>query len=232
MRKAGLTYILASALASSALLDVPAQAGVTGNVRLSSNYIWRGVTQTSDQAAISGGLDYSSDIGFYAGTWLSNVDFGDAGGSGYELDLYGGYSGQIQAFSYDAGLLYYAYPVQDDLNFTELYVSGGVGPLKVGVNYTVDKDAGGDDKDIYYYGELGFEDLFKGESLKDIGVSFVVGHYDYDDNALDDYTHYGFKLSKATDLGDFGIAVDKNDLDGGHLDDPRVTVSLSKEFDF
>lgn len=230
MRKAGLTYILASTLASSTLMNTPAQAGVTGNIGLSSNYIWRGVTQTRDQAAISGGLDYSSDIGLHAGTWLSNVDFD--GDSGYELDLYGGYGGEIQAFNYDAGFIYYAYPVQDDLNFTELYVNGGVGPLTVGVNYTVDKDAGGDDKDIYYYGELGFDDLFKGETLKDIGLSLVVGRYDFDDNALDDYTHYGVKLSKATDLGDFGIGVDKNDLDGGNADDPRVTVSLSKEFDF
>lgn len=236
MRKTWLSYTLASVVACSAWFTSAAQAGATGNIGLASNYIWRGVTQTRDQAAISGGLDYSADIGFYAGTWLANVDYprddGEKdGNSGYELDLYGGYAGEIEAFNYNAGLIYFAYPVQDDLNFLEVLLSGGVGPLSVGVNYTVTKEGTSDDNDIYYFGELGFEDVFNGETLANIGLGFVIGRYEYDDDSVQDYTHYGLRINKGTDLGDFTFAVDKNDLDGGNTDDPRVSVSLTKAFD-
>ncbi|MFB6259216.1 MAG: TorF family putative porin, partial [Thiohalorhabdaceae bacterium] len=54
-----------------------AQAGLTGNVGVTNNYIWRGFTQTNDMPAVSGGLDYSHSSGIYVGTWISNVDFSD-----------------------------------------------------------------------------------------------------------------------------------------------------------
>ena len=52
---------------------------ISSNFTLSSNYIWRGMTQTMDSPGYSGGFDYSSESGFYAGTWGSNVSFGGAG---------------------------------------------------------------------------------------------------------------------------------------------------------
>jgi uncharacterized protein (TIGR02001 family) len=52
----------------------------SANIGAVSNYMWRGVTQTGDQAAVQGGIDVGHESGFYAGTWLSNVDF-DEGGS-------------------------------------------------------------------------------------------------------------------------------------------------------
>ena len=90
---------------------------LTGNIGLFSQYIFRGLTQTNGEPALQGGLDYSHESGFYAGTWGSNIswlrDFGSytAGGS-LELDIYGGYKGTIGKtdFGYDVGLLYYWYP--------------------------------------------------------------------------------------------------------------------------
>ena len=52
---------------------------VSSNFTFSSNYFWRGMTQTMDSPAYSGGFDYSHESGFYAGTWGSNVSFGGAG---------------------------------------------------------------------------------------------------------------------------------------------------------
>jgi hypothetical protein len=49
----------------------------SANIGAVSNYIWRGVTQTGDQAAIQGGLDVAHESGFYAGTWASNIDWDD-----------------------------------------------------------------------------------------------------------------------------------------------------------
>ena len=54
-----------------------AQAEITGNASVVSDYNWRGITQTAGDPAIQGGIDYAHDSGFYAGAWGSNVDFGD-----------------------------------------------------------------------------------------------------------------------------------------------------------
>ena len=47
----------------------------TANFAASNNYIWRGLTQSINEAAISGGIDYAADSGFYLGTWASNVSY-------------------------------------------------------------------------------------------------------------------------------------------------------------
>lgn len=109
------------ALSTGLLLTTNAFAAVSGNIGGTSNYLWRGVTQTNDSVAIQGGIDYSHDSGFYAGTWASNVDFGDD--TSYELDLYAGYGGNItEDLSYDIGYLYYAYPdAEGSIDFGELH---------------------------------------------------------------------------------------------------------------
>jgi uncharacterized protein (TIGR02001 family) len=52
---------------------------VTANIGVVSNYMWRGVTQTQDAAAVQGGVDYAHASGFTAGVWASNVDFENEG---------------------------------------------------------------------------------------------------------------------------------------------------------
>ena len=42
-------------------LTLPAFASVSANVGFATDYIWRGMTQTSGDPAISGGFDYASD---------------------------------------------------------------------------------------------------------------------------------------------------------------------------
>ena len=111
MKKSIVSVALSTLIASSALVSTSASAveGLSANVGLTSNYLWRGVSQTDDGAAISGGIDYAADSGFYVGTWASNVDFGDD--ASYELDFYAGFSGELpDGFGYDVGYIYYAYP--------------------------------------------------------------------------------------------------------------------------
>jgi uncharacterized protein (TIGR02001 family) len=226
MRKVFHYAMLGSVVFYTILASTLALAEVTGNVAVTNNYIWRGVTQTQDQAAVQGGLDYSSNIGLYAGTWLSNVDFSADGNSdkGYELDLYGGYTGEIRDFGYDAGVIYYAYPTQTDPDFLELFLSGSYGPFSVGGYFTVDKQDTDNENDIYVVGNADFElDILKG-----IGLGFEVGRYEYDDSTIEDYTHFGFTVSKGTDFGKFSLGIAKNDQ-GGNLGDERVLVTWSHE---
>ena len=62
---------------------VLASAGVTANaaelsatVTATTDYDFRGITQTAQDPAIQGSVDLATDPGFYAGVWASNVDFG------------------------------------------------------------------------------------------------------------------------------------------------------------
>ncbi len=95
-----------------------ASAEITGNVSLTSDYKFRGISQSDESPAIQGGLDYAHDSGFYVGTWASSVDF-DTNGAGYdgslELDVYAGFGNTIgdSDFGYDVGVMYYAYPGDD-----------------------------------------------------------------------------------------------------------------------
>ena len=215
----------ALAISGSALAELSANIGVT------SNYVWRGVTQTDDSAAISGGIDYAHESGFYVGTWASNVDFEDTTGGQAEVDLYGGFSNELASgLGYDAGVIYYAYPQadkpDDELDFTEIYGNVSYGPVSGGISYTVDKEAGGDENDLYYH-------ISASTDIKDgWGIGATLGYYDYDDDT--DYTHGQIDITK--DVGDFGAFIfsvsgvldQDDDLD---LDDNAIVfVSWAKSF--
>ncbi|MEB4590462.1 TorF family putative porin [Candidatus Thiothrix sp. Deng01] len=211
--------LLAATVLASLVVSTQAMAGASGNIGVTNNYIWRGVTQTDNSAAVSGGLDYESPNGLYVGTWASNVDFGK---KGTEVDLYGGYKKELASgLSYDVGAIRYAYPgdaVSGD--FTEIYGKLGYKGVSGEVGYTVDKEGDPDKKNDVYYG-LGYD----GELKNGVGYGVKAGHYNYDDPTVDDYSHYQVSLSK----DDFTFAVDDNDLPDT---DPMVSVSWSKSFDF
>ncbi|RJS91883.1 TorF family putative porin [Salinisphaera sp. Q1T1-3] len=100
----------------SALLDA-VKGSVSANVAFTTDYRFRGISQTDRDFAIQGGFDYTMNSGFYLGTWASNVDnfnpspyTGDNGAQA-EVDLYGGYDYAINdQWSAGINVLYYYYP--------------------------------------------------------------------------------------------------------------------------
>ena len=110
------SIVLAAAVAS-VLASSVATADLSANAAIASNYIWRGVTQTTDQAAGQGGIDWGNDSGLYAGTWVSTL----GAGGGNEIDVYAGFGGEAGDFGYDLGVITYQYPIDPSgLNFTEV----------------------------------------------------------------------------------------------------------------
>jgi len=224
MTKMTNSLVLGSVLAASTLVSGAAFAELTTNVGVTSNYLWRGVTQSGDDSAISGGIDYSHESGFYAGTWTSSL----GGGSQYELDLYAGFSGEASSVSYDVGLIQYMYPIGDavELDFTEAQATVGYGPVSLYIAQTIDTEDSSAAADSLYV-SLSAETAID----KDYTVGFTFGSYSGDDIKAafgDDYTHLAVKLSK----GDFAFAIEKNDIDNVTMvdNDPRVTVSWGKSF--
>lgn len=238
MNKTIKTAAALSVLVASGAMSGVASAEVTGNIGVTSNYIWRGVTQTGDAPAVQGGVDYAHESGFYAGTWLSNVDFSETSDRNeYEQDLYLGFAGAAGDFGYDVGVFHYMYPLSDNADFTELGLSGSYKMVSAGVNYTVssdveDTDAGAEvfiEGDLYYYAGLNFD------LGSDLGLGLLAGAYNFEDDGQGgadlDYVNYQISLSK----GDFTFAYDQNDIDGvdaagKKFDDPRFSVSWTKEF--
>jgi len=171
------TALLASAAA--------ANAEVTGNVGVVSQYIFRGGVEDS-RPALQGGLDYAHDSGFYAGTWFSTLDYSAEAGNpdNNEVDLYAGYSGSAGDFGYDVGLLYFYYTgtgenpagtVEDaDGNVPEAYVAGSYGPVGLSVNYALDDATWTNAGDTYV--NLSFEQALP----QDFTFSANAGYYFYE----------------------------------------------------
>ena len=105
--------------------ELPAHAEegpFSANVSLTSNYLYRGISQTGGKPALQGGFDYTHSSGFYAGAWGSSISWlGDtytasggtagANNAGLELDTYFGFKNSFATdFNYDVGFLRYNYP--------------------------------------------------------------------------------------------------------------------------
>ena len=209
---------LAATLALTALPSVSFAedaSPLSFNLSVTSDYRYRGISQTRLKPALQGGADYALPGGFYIGAWASTIKWikdWDVKGP-LELDLYGGYKGEIQKdFGYDVGLLQYAYVgnkladvggggVFKNANTTEIYGALSYGPVTGKLSYaltnlfgnynfaTNEKSSGS-----YYFDLSGTFDLGSGLSL--------VPHIGYQkvakiDNAS--YTDYSLTLTK--DLG-------------------------------
>lgn len=120
------TWVSTLVLAAAAATPAISQAEVTANIGWLSDYIFRGIIQAPSSA--SGGIDYSSDNGFYIGTWGADVD------QGLETDLYFGYSGGDKV-TYTAGYTGYFYTddFDDTYNEINLGVAYGIFALDVAV---------------------------------------------------------------------------------------------------
>jgi uncharacterized protein (TIGR02001 family) len=105
--------LLALAAATTALVASPsvALADTAFNVGVTTDYRYRGISQSRLKPAIQGGVDWSEG-GFYLGTWASSIQWVEDGGgkSKYEIDFYGGYKGELaKDVTFDVGVLKYVY---------------------------------------------------------------------------------------------------------------------------
>lgn len=133
MRKTIIAAAVSAAAALPGLANAQAAAQsphtITGNVAIVSDYRFRGISQTFEQPAIQGGIDYSHASGFYVGNWNSSVSgYSYPNGGGIEMDLYGGFRKAFGDFGIDVGLLQYYYPkaaiAGQKFDTLEAYVAG------------------------------------------------------------------------------------------------------------
>src|SRR5262245_21915592 len=80
---------------------------VSANVGYTTDYVFRGISQSNEDAAVQGGVDLTCGR-FYIGTWASSINL--SGGSATEIDVYGGVRMKTGPVNWDLGFIYYAYP--------------------------------------------------------------------------------------------------------------------------
>ncbi len=211
---------------------------ISGNVALTSDYRFRGISQSDESPAIQGGFDAEFSPGFYLGVWGSSVDFdsNDAADGSLELDYYGGWSSAIgdTDFGVDVGYIYYDYPGDNGAegDYQEVYVSGSWKDLSVTVNYSDDYYL---ESDEYwrYSAEYSFslsENLSVGLQAAYNEVEANGGFFATD---TDSYADYSVSLTYSVAGVDLSVAyvgtdLDDDDVFGYDWADDTAVFTISK----
>ncbi|MCF6264696.1 MAG: TorF family putative porin [Xanthomonadales bacterium] len=122
------------------LVATAANADLSGTITITSDYDYRGFTQSAESFALQGSVDYTHENGFYASVWGSSLDFGRGSDADLEVDLVVGFSKDIgdSGINWDIGFIEYLYPGVSGANFGELYGGFGVGGFSVKLSYSND----------------------------------------------------------------------------------------------
>ncbi|MDF1820411.1 MAG: TorF family putative porin [Alcanivoracaceae bacterium] len=234
MSKKSVLKVSALAVAIAAAgAPVMASAEISGSLGATSQYLWRGL-QLTTAPTINGSLDYAHDTGFYTGIWTSS----ESGAT--EYDLYVGFGGEVEGFSYDLSYIDYNYtaggtageydgtafalPVEASTrDFQEIHVGVGFAGLSAGAylgtgdfGHPSSDEVDTENDDVYYYISYGYDKY-----------GITVGSYDFDpepneiEGGLPDYTHVDLSYA-LTDQFTFTaskiVAQDEFELTGGALD--------------
>ena len=190
-----------------------AHAQVSGNLGLTSDYRFRGISQSQNAPAIQGGVDYAHSSGLYIGNWNSSVSSQVyTNGAGVESDLYAGYKKDVyKGITIDVGSYNYFYPrataARTGSNFDTYEAFAGVGYKDlVSAKYSQTLGNG-------YFGAVNAQGTKYYQADARVPVGFVknlsvvahAGHTNVAHSNAYDYSDYNagfaYALPQAWDLG-------------------------------
>lgn len=224
-----------------------AAATVTGTAAVTSDYVFRGVSQTNGDPAVQAGFEWA-DAGFYAGAWGSNISWlsdlssDDAEiSSSLELDVYAGFRGSLgDGAAFDVGAIYYAYPGDfpsgfNDADTAELYGAITFNVFTAKYSYAVTDLFGYPDSDGSGYLDLAANVPFAGTWT----LNLHAGHQWIESNEAFEYLDWKVGVTKAFANG-FSLAAAYLDTDaetplytnafGKEIADATATLTLTKAF--
>jgi uncharacterized protein (TIGR02001 family) len=235
VKKLELVVLLSSLAASGAAVAQTTPAAPTPdysfafNVGAVTDYRYRGISQTRNDPAIQGGIDFTHKSGFYLGTWGSTIKWiKDAGGDApIEIDIYGGYKFTGGPVGFDFGVLRYLYPNADispSPYTTEVYAAGTWGPVTLKYSHAVTNLFGfADSKNSYYV------DLNATFELPWYGLTLTphIGHQSVNNNSFASYTDWSLSLGKDWGNG-FSASLAYVDTDTNAYVSPKNGKDLGK----
>ncbi|MBL8659340.1 MAG: hypothetical protein JNM75_06250 [Rhodospirillales bacterium] len=215
---------------------------VTGSVALTSNYVDRGLTNSSNDPAIQGSLDYAVPTGIgdtkgYVGFWSSSVDLeGDNSTAHVEIDAMFGLRGEVGDFGWDVGGTYLYYPgtrSADNFNYWE---------IPVVLTYQATEQLGLEVVNIFAWEnqfDTGLANYVTGNVYYDIPVPYVglqlftgVG-YQYIE---DDYNGIDWRLGATVTVKGVDLSVAYTDTNyrardiGNNQGDAKVVFAVGMDF--
>lgn len=227
------------------LISSVSHAELSRTITFATDYVYRGISNSSGAPAIQGAFDYAHDSGAYAGLWASNVKFRENAAEAavdavdeatIEVDYYIGYYGEAsEVMSWDLGLTYITYPGAESSLKYEYLEAYGI------LNYSI--------TDLPMEPELGFELYHTNNNFEDSGaasyinaglslslpfdasLSINAGRSTFDDFPGDDYTDYRIGLS--TEIKGYELALDYTDTSISKLNcgddtcESRVVLSVT-----
>jgi uncharacterized protein (TIGR02001 family) len=217
------TSAFAADLGDVGLKDTPLagdKLSWTANVGVTSDYIFRGISQNGRDPSGTAGVDLAYGM-FYAGTSFEGVKFGNesaVAGAQVEYDLYAGIKPKLGIFTFDFGIVTYNYlnknidhPTYYDPTFQE---------LKAGTSVTVLKDLALSGTVFYswnYFGETGAATTVEGTASKpitkiagvEVAASGTVGHTYYSDSIKNGFKNYDYTYGNVGLTGTYNaVSVD------------------------
>ena len=226
---------LCTALATALLLSAPLAAFaqeaeeetplINWSIAATSDYVWRGSSQSDENPTGQAGLTFNIPGGFYAGAWASGVDFG-GNKPDFEVDYFVGYNVDFSdSVNFDIMLNRYTYPDASELNFNELITT-----TTFAENYSLtvaySDDFGGSDTDAWY--------VAGGASIglpNDFSLDLGVGRSMFEKDFGEDYTDWTVGVSRSWGLFSASLAYVGTDGNGrdafGEIADNRVVLTLS-----
>lgn len=173
------------ALGANARAEQTPAFTVSGSAALTSDYVWRGSSQSQGDPAAQAGFKAAHRGGFYASVWGSGVEFAPETHASSELDFTLGWAGKIAPdWALDLNVLHYRYPsAAVDLNWTEL---NGTATYRdrYWLSLAYSNEALGS-KDRGVYSQLGARFPLN-DALR---LEAAVGHYFLDDAYGRSYSH-------------------------------------------
>ncbi len=240
MKKTFISLLVASTLSVAA--TTASAAGVldkenfSANIAVTSDYLFRGITLSNGDGAVSGGFDWGYN-GFYLGTWASSISAVET--ESFEIDYYGGYTGEVSGIAYSLDFIYYDYPGEaggttPDLEYYEYggslgYTFAGDMEPTIGLSVLHSPD---------FFAETGSATAIEGSfglSLPmGLSAGLTYGNQDLDKskNGISGYKYYGVSVSKTFGIADFTVGYSDTDSDGdtfqgSDTDTFYITISSS-----
>lgn len=180
--------------------------GLDKNLSVTTNYVWRGRSQSAGVPAVQGGATWNHDSGVSVDLWLSS----SAGAfASNEYDITVSYSGKADKIGYEAGIVSYSYPQNSFANIEgthEFFAGINVNNLNAYLYINPDDNFGDNT-----YIELSAD-------IKRFNIALGINSNDV---VTDDYNQVTATVSLTKDLS---LAVSQTDLDG---DDTELALSYS-----
>lgn len=212
-----------------ATTPAPAPGGLTGNFDITSNYMFRGISNSNNLPAVQGGFTYTfSSTGVYFNLWGSNVYFPDTQGNTatLELDTIAGIANPIgDHFKYNLSLARYNYP-KSSSSYPEVIGSAQWYFLTALIGHS-SNIYGYHDNGTYYNVGINYDIpppyFFQFEN---INLTAGIGHYSLPARQeMSSYNDYSIAISKT--LGNYVLSVQWTDTGNSSFsraNDPAAPV--------